>query len=155
MEDIILRFWNEPSCVHPVVSHLWPIIFLALVRKTTEKICRSSPGALHFSSQYYFYPPSCQRVSAEQGGMHRKADLQGDFDWARAAWYTSLGQALPLCPLPLLPGREAWGKPTGGSSCWAPPGDLTLNSALCTSKSVHLDPANSDWVLHHQIRTKC
>lgn len=110
--------------------------------------CRSCPWALHFSSQGYFYPPSCRWVSAEHGA-HRTGDLQGDFDWAWAAWYLSLGQGLPMCPLPLLPGRVCLGEAYWCQQLLGTTGDLTLDSALCTSKSVHLEPkpANSDWVL--------
>lgn len=39
----------------------------------------SPPGALHFSSQGYFYPPQLSAGVSGVWGTHRKGDLQGDF----------------------------------------------------------------------------
>lgn len=110
-------------------------------------------SALFFTG--LFLSPQLSVGVSRAWGTHRKGDLQGDFDWAWAAWYLSLGQGLPRCALPLLPGRGS-----SGEAYWCQQllgsagGTSTLDLAPCTSKSVHLDPwpGDSDWVLCHRAR---
>lgn len=41
-------------------------------------------------------------------------------------------------PPPACLAGQAWEKPTVGSSCWVPRGNLTPDSALCIFKNIHL-----------------
>lgn len=84
--------------------------WLPLSTLTTERHLSSAalcPGALHFSSQGYFYPPSCRLVSAERGAHWEKETRRVTLTEPLSL---CLGQGLPRCPLPLLPGRVRSGK---------------------------------------------
>lgn len=85
----------------------------------TQRTPPRAEGLCTFPQRAIYTSQLSEGVS-RAGSTHRKADLQGDFHRAWAAGYLSLVQGLPGRPLPPLPGRVRWGKPTGGSSCWAP-----------------------------------
>lgn len=89
-------------------------------------------------------PPSCQWVSVERGAQPETETCRVTLT---EPWSLRLGPGLPLRALP----AAAWQSSLGGSLL-APRGNLTLDSALCTSRSVLLDrrPANSDGVLFLQ-----
>lgn len=127
------------------VSRTWLLLSNFLALPCSERILSSvalAQGlcAFFFPSLDYFYSPSCQWVSLEHGAHTKRETCRVTLPWARPAWYRSLGQGLPTCPLPLLPGRVSLGE-----AYWCQQllgtmgGDLTLNSALCASNSVHLD----------------
>lgn len=111
--------------------------FLALLRDNPFQ-CRSCPGALHFSSQRYFYPPSCQWVSVEHGGHKERETCRVTLTWILGTGGGGGGN------FSVSPPFAAWQGELGGSLLvqaaaerhW---GNLGLQAELCGSKSIHLD----------------
>lgn len=91
---------------------------------------RSRPGALNFfSSQDYFYSPSCQRASLEHGAHTKRETCRVTLHQAQPAPYPCVGH-------PLLPGTVSLGE-----ACWCQQllGRPHFYSAVCTSNTIRLD----------------
>lgn len=126
-------------------SWLWLSHFLALLQSEWRQRGSFPVPLLPEGSAFFFFTglflfPQLSVGVSGAWGPRRMGDLQGDFTLSLAClvpkpWTGPPSVSPPRCCLAEL----AWGKPHGASSCCTPQGDLKLDLALCTSKTIHLD----------------
>lgn len=103
---------SRPVSVHPAAPPTLTSLPCALVDSDDREDpfqCHSCPGALHFSSQGYFYPPQLSvGVTGAMGADMERKPCRVTLTWAGAAWYLKPGTGPPLCaPSHCCPGRAS------------------------------------------------
>lgn len=132
--------------MNSAVSRTWLLLSNFLALPCSERILSSVALAqglctFFFSFTGLFLFPQLSVGITGAWGTHKKGDLQGDFTLSPACLVSKPWTGPPH----VSPPTAAWQSELGGSLLVPAAaghhggGDLTLNSALSTSNSVHLD----------------